>query len=610
MKRKKMLVAAVLLLAVLLFFWKKWGRIPGENTAEPTKTPTPTVTVPEQWKNVWILSSEEASVTFFYEGKEQTLNTRGSLPEPVSDCMADLTVEGTTITEMLLKPDKITAKVLQADEDGLELEGYGKLLFAKDWRLYRMYDGMGEEPSERLLVGTERGEFVLENGKICGALLTEEPKLETIRVLIGTENYRGLFHETVELTADCEYTVTDGTREEVYSAGEACSLTPKMFSGESTRLRIVPKEPDGKVQLLHIKRSGIHPAYRGSMEVALGEEGLLLINELSVEEYLYAVLPSEMPSDFSAEALKAQAICARSYAYTQLLANRYAKYGAHVDDSVACQVYNNIAETEQSVLAVKDTHGQVLLHKGEVASCYYFSTSCGYTTAAADVWENAEAVSYLEGGFHEAGKEAEPATKLSEEELKAFLLKEEVTTYDSESPWYRWQIFMSMEDLEKSINKGLAARYKTVPEQILTYDEKTDSYVSEPISDLGTLKSIRMIERGKGGIATDLLITGSKGVFLVKNEYNIRTVLAPLTATIYRENASPAQGASLLPSAFIFLQKGSYLEETGYLITGGGYGHGVGMSQCGADAMAKAGATCEEIINQYYPGTELGFIYK
>ena len=167
-----------------------------------------------------------------------------------------------------------------------------------------------------------------------------------------------------------------------------------------------------------------------------------------------------------------------------------------------------------------------------------------------------------------------------------------------------------MEDLEKSINKGLEARYKTVPEQILTYDEKTDSYVSEPISELGTLKSIRMIERGKGGIATDLLITGSKGVFLVKNEYNIRTVLAPLTATIYRENASPAQGASLLPSAFIFLQKGSYLEEAGYLITGGGYGDGVGMSQCGADAMAKAGATCEEIINQYYPGTELGFIYK
>lgn len=610
MKRKKMLVAAVLLLVVLLFFWKKWGEVPGEPTKESTRTPTPTVTVPEQWKNVWILSTEEASVTFFYEGKEHTLNTRGSLPESVSACMADLTVEGTTITQMLLKPDKITAKVLQADEDGLELEGYGRLLFAKDWRLYRMYDGMGEEPSEKLLVGTERGEFVLENGKICGALLTEEPKLETIRVLIGTEDFTGLFHEAAEVTADCAYTVTDGTKEKQYDAGEACSLTPEMFSGESTRLWFVPKEPEGKLQLLHIKRNGIHPSYRGNFEIALGDEGLLIVNELSVEEYLYAVLPSEMPSDFSPEALKAQAICARSYAYTQLLANRYAKYGAHVDDSVACQVYNNIAETEPSVLAVKDTHGQVLFHKGEVASCYYFSTSCGYTTSAADVWENAEEVSYLKGGFHEAGKEAEPAKKLSEEEFINFLSKEESKTYDSESPWYRWQIFMSMEELEKSIEKGLKARYKAVPEQILTYDEETASYVSEPIADLGKLKTIRMIERGKGGIATDLLITGSEGVFLVKNEYNIRTVLAPLTATIYRENAGQVKGTALLPSAFIFLQKGSYLEENGYLITGGGYGHGVGMSQCGADAMAKAGASCEEIINQYYPGTELGFIYK
>ena len=101
MKRKGLILTAVLLLAVLLFFWKKWGEVPGEPTKESTRTPTPTVTVPEQWKNVWILSTEEASVTFFYEGKEHTLNTRGSLPESVSACMADLMVEGTTITEML-----------------------------------------------------------------------------------------------------------------------------------------------------------------------------------------------------------------------------------------------------------------------------------------------------------------------------------------------------------------------------------------------------------------------------------------------------------------------------------------------------------------------------
>jgi len=131
-----------------------------------------------------------------------------------------------------------------------------------------------------------------------------------------------------------------------------------------------------------------------------------------------------------------------------------------------------------------------------------------------------------------------------------------------------------------------------------------------PITELGELQCIQIYERGIGGIATKLLIVGSKGVFLVKNEYNIRTMLAPIGIQIYRRNSETVNGASLLPSAFITLQKGTYQEETGYLVRGGGYGHGVGMSQCGADAMAEYGYTCEEIIEEYYPGTTIGFIYQ
>ena len=96
---------------------------------------------------------------------------------------------------------------------------------------------------------------------------------------------------------------------------------------------------------------------------------------------------------------------------------------------------------------------------------------------------------------------------------------------------------------------------------------------------------------------------------MVRNEYNIRSVLAPVNALIYRENGENVEGASLLPSAFVTLQKGTYKGEEGYLISGGGYGHGVGMSQCGADAMAQSGAVYEAIIEEYYPGTEIGFIY-
>ena len=61
--------------------------------------------------------------------------------------------------------------------------------------------------------------------------------------------------------------------------------------------------------------------------------GLLIVNELPLEEYLYAVIPSEMPTYYGLEPLKVQAVCARSYAYKHLVANNLSKYGAHVDDS-------------------------------------------------------------------------------------------------------------------------------------------------------------------------------------------------------------------------------------------------------------------------------------
>lgn len=609
MKKRAVFCVVVLFLAVLLFVFKNRDIVSEKETVGTTPVPEPVEQ--EMLKNVWILASEEDGITFFYEGREQTLATRGMLRETLKDCVADLTVEGEEILSLVLKPDKIAARVLQTDETGIELEGYGEIPFAEDFKIYRLYDGLAEEPSEKLLVGTEGSEFVLENGRICAALLTQEPKLTKIRVLIGTEGFQGYYHEMVEITADCAYTVTCGEHEKTFEAGQVCSFSKESFLEEAGRKVIVPEKKEGKLTICSIQRSEGAPSYRGSLEIAGQGEGLLIVNEVTVEEYLYAVLPSEMPSDFAPEALKAQAICARSYAYTELMANRYARYGAHVDDSVSCQVYNNIGETEASILAVKDTYGQVLLFDGEVAQCYYFSTSSGYTTSATDVWENASERSYLQGKLHamEESTETEAGGELGEAEMLAFLKQEKTRTYDSESAWYRWQTFLSLQTLEKGMYAALKTRYEAVPEQILTYEEKTESFVSKPVGELGTLEGLQIMERGKGGIVTELLVIGSREVFLVKNEYNIRTVLAPAGALIYRTNGEDVTGSLLLPSAFITLQKGTYEGETGYLVTGGGYGHGVGMSQCGADAMARCGFTCEEIIEEYYPGTTLGFLY-
>src|SRR5699024_9658334 len=121
------------------------------------------------------------------------------------------------------------------------------------------------------------------------------------------------------------------------------------------------------------------PSYCGHLEVTDEEGGLALVNELYVEDYLKRVVPSEMPPSYEKEALKAQAVCARTFAYEQILGNSYSQYGAHVDDSTNFQVYNNAARDSRTDAAVDETYGQILMYEGEPIEALYFSTSCGVT---------------------------------------------------------------------------------------------------------------------------------------------------------------------------------------------------------------------------------------
>lgn len=119
--------------------------------------------------------------------------------------------------------------------------------------------------------------------------------------------------------------------------------------------------------------------YKGSIELRRYPEGYVIVNELPIEEYLCAVVPSEMPAAYEVEALKAQAVCARSYAYIQLERGDYAAFGAHVDDSTNYQVYNKKEGDEKTSAAVLDTAGKVIHYQGKIAEAYYFSTSSGIT---------------------------------------------------------------------------------------------------------------------------------------------------------------------------------------------------------------------------------------
>ena len=142
------------------------------------------------------------------------------------------------------------------------------------------------------------------------------------------------------------------------------------------RIVFKPEDKELGIKVLTMERSKGIPTYPGNLEIVREEESLVLINELYLENYLKRVVPSEMPASYEKEALKAQAVCARTYAYRQIQGNSYRQYGAHVDDSTKFQVYNNLESGNASDMAVNETYGKLLLYQGQAAEAFYFSTSC------------------------------------------------------------------------------------------------------------------------------------------------------------------------------------------------------------------------------------------
>jgi stage II sporulation protein D len=131
--------------------------------------------------------------------------------------------------------------------------------------------------------------------------------------------------------------------------------------------------------------------YRGQIQINVGSNRLQVVNSVGLEPYLYGVVPREVPSTWPVEALKAQAVVARSYALAVRKAGAYDVYA-----DTRSQVYGGIpAEKPSTTAAVDATAGQVLLHDGRVATTYFFSTSGGRTANVGDVWSGGDRSPYL-----------------------------------------------------------------------------------------------------------------------------------------------------------------------------------------------------------------------
>ncbi|MCD8069046.1 MAG: SpoIID/LytB domain-containing protein [Lachnospiraceae bacterium] len=450
--------------------------------------------------------------------------------------------------------------------------------------------------------------------------LTESPD---IRVLIQSGNYAGIYHASVTVSFPSGgylllYRNGGWTKKDV-SAGEAVTVAMDggdyQLSGDMMAV-FVPESADGQVTVESITRSHDICSYSGRLEISATDQGLAVVNVLPLETYLKLVVPSEMPAGFDGEALKAQAILARTYAYKYLLSPAYGELNAHVDDSISFQVYGNLEENEVTSAAVEETGGVLLFYENYLAEVYYYSTSWGFGTDGT-VW-GGEGQPYLAARRIGPGTLYNSARDLTGEAAEQYLLEylkveavfqkmlDEpfVSAYKSELPWYRWKAENSQVDVSE-MESRLKERYATDPTAVLTRTKNGD-FESKAIKGIGKLQNLEVYERGEGGIVESILITGSENTYLVKKEYNVRYVLCSSDVFITRQDGTEVEGNLLLPSGFFYILS-TNLGQNGlsYTLYGGGYGHGVGMSQNGADRMALAGLGCEEILSFYFPDTRL-----
>lgn len=444
---------------------------------------------------------------------------------------------------------------------------------------------------------------------------------DTIRVNISTAEFKSIYHSSVTLEYagnwQMQEAVTGYSRDlapgalTVSVSGEGLQVMGRGWSGVYRHRLIFTPGGEGEMAIASITRANGIPAYQGSLEIAPGEEGLLVVNELPLEEYLCYVLPSEMPPSFGTGAMAAQAIAARTFAVGSIYASSWQATSAHVVDSVLSQVYNNIGVNPVARAGVEATRGLIASALGGPADIRYFSTSWGYTASCEEVWSGSP-VPWLVSQPQFPGPLPEPK---GEEAFRELLFNPPPEAYDAQSPWFRWHFTVDAGQLANTIRAGLAGVAKESPENVKVLEgDKFVQVTVVPPDPLGQLLDLIPLERGAGGILKEVEIRGSLGVWRISREYYIRRLLKPEgpggPVPLYRNDGSILQGFSLLPSAFALWDKEGAGEGLSALtFWGGGYGHGVGMSQYGAKALGEMGRTGEEIIRHYFPGVELEDIY-
>lgn len=548
-------------------------------------------------ENAYLKECNDNTITILYGGGEYILSC-GDIDKSVEKNVCDLEWRADIVYKVSFKADRIEGNMLSIDDNYIEIEGYGKLERAAKIPIYKTYGTIEEKDSSDIVLGNMNVRYVVGEGKVCAAVLEKPAVLKNIRVLL-LDKAGELLHNTLYIRAGEKCTLTDTAGRErtdiakdtiinvddygqyMQNGSLRLSSESEMFYGDTSE----NMEPLG---------------YEGSFEIRKYDGGYAIVNELPIENYLYHVVPSEMPVSYGIEALKTQAVCARSYAYIQMQKGDYAMYGAHVDDSVSYQVYNKVPSGEEVLRAVDDTCGEVLKYNDNVIETYYFSTSCGYTEDMT-TWnlDNSNTPYLRRLILNHENKDRD----LSDENIfREYIGTVDSDAYEANSRMFRWNGDIDYKDCDQRIKNKISDRQQLAGNNFKLFSNAGKELGTWEFESFGAFTGLEIIERSSSGSVRLLRVHFENCYVDVRSEYDIRVIAGCGEEQLTAADGSDIDMHNILPSAAFTFDS---LGDMKYHLFGGGYGHGIGMSQCAVGAMAAEGMKYSEILGIFYQGAEI-----
>ncbi len=311
-------------------------------------------------------------------------------------------------------------------------------------------------------------------------------------------------------------------------------------------------------------------AYGGRMILQPNAYGnYTLVNTVPLETYVRGVLPHEIGTDVPMAALEAQAIIARTYALKNI--RRFAVDNYQLCADTNCQVYQGLSGVAKNTdQAIASTRGQVLTYNNEIVDALYSSTTGGITANFSDIW-NGEDRPYLKPVIDAANHNIwnlSSQNLADDQNFQKFIhLKEGF----NESKWdvFRWHRETDINRITKDLQKFLQAK-------------------KSPYSKFRKIQAMSVVQRSSSGRILKLAVKTDIGVFTLQKDEVRSAFAAPVSTLFYIQPLNKGQ-----------------TNIWGYAFIGGGLGHGVGLSQTGAQNLAKLGWSSAKILEFYYPGTKI-----